>query len=164
MVDGDSYEGEVFPYSVGTASASVAIPLGSRFVLQPSAYFGWQTEYPGRMNFIHTLGVGGIQAGRYIDNQIPYFGYNTGFQACGDFALSAQLDLRYRINHKNFLTLRGGMFQDRDELAELIKKAPTAYAFGAEIGQKSILGPMTLGVQWCSIRGFSMSLSVGFVF
>ena len=164
MEEGEYYEGEVPPYSVGNAQASVAVPLGSRFVLQPSVYFGWQTEYPGRMNFIHTLGAGGILAGRYIDNQIPYFGFNTGFQACGNFAASMQVDLRYRLNHKNYLTLRTGMFQDKDKLSDVIKTAPTAYAFGLEIGQKSILGPMMLGLQWCSVRGVSVSVSVGFDF
>ena len=164
MEDGESYESDVLPYSVGVANASFALPLGSRLVLQPTMYFGWQTEYPGHMNFIHTLGVGGMMAGRYIDNQIPYFGFNTGFQACGSFMLSTQVDLRYRINHKNFFTLRAGMFQDKDRLVELVNTKPTGYAFGAEIGQKTILGPFRLGVQWCSIRGFSVSGSIGFYF
>ena len=160
----DAYEGEVKPYSVGVAQASVVLPLGSRLVLQPSVYFGWQTEYPGHMNFIHTLGVGGSLAGRYIDNQIPYFGYNTGFQACGSFAASAQVDLRYSINHKNFATLRAGLFQDKEKLMEIVNTTPTAYAFGAEFGQKTIVGPFKIGVQWCSLRGFSISGSVGFDF
>ena len=161
---GESYESDVLPYSVGVANASFALPLGSRLVLQPTMYFGWQTEYPGHMDFIHTLGVGGMMAGRYIDNQIPYFGFNTGFQACGSFVLSTQVDLRYQINHKNFFTLRAGMFQDKDRLVELVNTKPTGYAFGAEIGQKTIVGPFRLGVQWCSIRGFSVSGSIGFYF
>ena len=161
---GDFYEGDVPPYSVGMANASAALPLGSHLVLQPSIYFGWQTEYPGRMNFLHTLCVGGTQASRYLDNQLPYFGFNTGFQTCGNFAASAQVDLRYRINHKNFFTLRTGMFQDKDKMADLVKTAPTAYAFGAEFGRKTLIGPLTLGAQWCSLRGFSVALSIGFVF
>ena len=161
---GESYEGDVPPYSVGMAHASAALPFGSRIVLQPSLYFGWQTEYPGHMNFIHTLCVGGTLAGRYLDNQLPYFGFNTGFEACGRFAASVQVDLRYRINHKNFFTLRTGMFQDKDKLPDLVKTAPTAYAFGAEIGQKTIIGPLALSVQWCSLRGFSAAMSFGFDF
>ena len=161
---GESYEGDVPPYSVGMAHASAALSFGSRIVLQPSLYFGWQTEYPGHMNFIHTLCVGGTLAGRYLDNQLPYFGFNTGFEACGRFATSVQVDLRYRINHKNFFTLRTGMFQDKDKLPDLVKTAPTAYAFGAEIGQKTIIGPLTLSVQWCSLRGFSAAMSFGFDF
>ena len=161
---GDSYEGDVPPYSVGMAHASFVLPFGSRLILQPSAYFGWQTEYPGRMSFMHTLTVGGTLAGRYMDNQLPYFGFNTGFQACGNYATSVQVDLRYRINHKSFFTLRTGMFQDKDKLAELVNTAPTAYAFGAEFGRKTPVGPLALGAQWCSLRGFSVAMSIGFNF
>lgn len=164
MAAGDHYEGEVPPYSVGTVHASVAIPLGRVVVLQPSLYAGWQTETPGHMNFIHTLAAGGTLAGRYIDNQIPFFGFSQGFYECGNFAATAQMDIRFRLNHKNFLTLRGGAFQDKSVLADLVKTPLTAYAFGAEIGQKTVVGPMKFGAQWCSMSGFSVALSVGFDF
>ena len=164
MEDGDHYEGDVPPYSVGVANATAVLPIAGRLFIQPSVFFGWQTEEPGHMNFVHTLGAGGTRAGRYIENQIPFFGYNIGFHACGSFAATAQLDIRYRINHKNFFTLRGGILQDKDVLKDIVKTAPTSYAFGAEIGQKSIIGPMMLGVQWCNLTKFSVALSVGFDF
>ena len=116
------------------------------------------------MNFLHTLGAGGTLASRYVDYQLPFFGYATGFHVCSSYAGVAQMDMRFRINHKNFLTLRGGVFQDKDEFPDLFKAQPTAWAVGAEIGQKSIVGPMTLGVQWCNMTGFSVALSIGFNF
>jgi NTE family protein len=164
MEAGNHYEGVVPPYSVGMVQASAAIPLGSLVVLQPSVYAGWQTEEPGHMNFIHTLAAGGTLASRYIDNQIPFFGFSQGFFVCGNYAATAQMDVRFRLNHKNFLTLRGGVLQDKDVLADLFRTRPTAYAFGAEIGQKSVIGPMKLGVQWCDKTGFSVALSIGFDF
>ena len=164
MEAGDHYEGEVQPYSVGVANATAVLPLSGRFFIQPSVYFGWQTEEPGHMNFVHTLVAGGTRAGRYIENQMPFFGYNIGFRSCGNFAATAQLDLRYRINHKNYLTLRGAVLQDKDFLKDIVKTAPTSYAFGLEIGQKSIIGPMKLGFQWCDRTNFSVALSVGFDF
>ena len=164
MEAGDHYEGEVPPYSVGTVHASAAVPLGRVVVLQPSVYAGWQTEQPGRMNFIHTLAAGGTLAGRYIDNQIPFFGFSQGFYVCDSFAATAQLDVRFRLNHKNFLTVRGGMFQNKSTLADLVRTPLSAYAFGAEIGQKTIFGPMKLGAQWCDKTGFSVALSAGFDF
>ncbi len=164
MEAGEHYEGEVPPYSVGTAHASVALPLGRVVVLQPSVYFGWQTEQPGHMNFIHTLAAGGTLASRYIDNQIPFFGFSQGFFVCDSFAATAQMDVRFRLNHKNFLTVRGGVFQDKGELADLVKTPLSAYAFGAEFGQKTIVGPMKFGAQWCNKTGFSVALSVGFDF
>ena len=164
MEAGEYYEGEVSPYSVGTVHASVAVPLGRVVVLQPSVYAGWQTEQPGHMNFIHTLAAGGTVAGRYIDNQIPFFGFSQGFFICGSYAATAQLDVRFRLNHKNFLTLRGGVCQDKEVLADLVRTRPTAYAVGAEIGQKTVVGPMKFGAQWCDKTGFSVALSVGFDF
>ena len=164
MEAGEHYEGEVPPYSVGTVHASAALPLGRVVVLQPSVYAGWQTEQPGHMNFIHTLAAGGTQAGRYIDNQIPFFGFSQGFYVCDNFAATAQMDVRFRLNHKNFLTLRGGVFQNKSVLADLVRTRPTAYAVGAEFGQKTIVGPMKLGAQWCDKTGFSVALSVGFDF
>ena len=164
MDAGEHYEGEVPPYSVGMVHASVALPLGHVVVLQPSLYAGWQTEQPGHMNFIHTLAAGGTQAGRYIDNQIPFFGFSQGFYVCDNFAATAQMDVRFRLNHKNFLTLRGGVFQNKSVLADLVRTRPTAYAVGAEFGQKTIVGPMKLGAQWCDKTGFSVALSVGFDF
>ena len=164
MEAGEHYEGEVPPYSVGTVHASAALPLGRVVVLQPSVYAGWQTEQPGHMNFIHTLAAGGTQAGRYIDNQIPFFGFSQGFYVCDNFAATAQMDVRFRLNHKNFLTLRGGVFQNKSALADLVRTRPTAYAVGAEFGQKTIVGPMKLGAQWCDKTGFSVALSVGFDF
>ncbi|MBR4167617.1 MAG: patatin-like phospholipase family protein [Bacteroidales bacterium] len=164
MAAGTHYEGEVPPYSVGTVHASVALPLGNAVVLQPSLYAGWQTETPGHMDFIHTLAAGGTLAGRYIDNQIPFFGFSQGFYVCDSFAATAQLDVRFRLNHKNFFTLRGGMFQDKSELKDLVRKPISAYAFGVELGQKTTFGPMKLGGQWCNETGFSAALSIGFDF
>ena len=56
------------------------------------------------------------------------------------------------------------MFQDKGKLVDLVKTPLSAYAFGAEIGQKTIIGPMRLGAQWCNKTGFSVALSVGFDF
>ena len=164
MEAGDHYEGYVPPYSVGTFHVSAAVPLGRVVVLQPSIYAGWQTEQPGRMNFIHTLAAGGTLASRYIDNQIPFFGFSQGFYACDSVAATAQLDVRFRLNHKNFFTVRGGMFQDKSKLADLVRTPLSAYAFGVEIGQRTIIGPMKLGAQWCNKTRFSVALSVGFDF
>ena len=54
--------------------------------------------------------------------------------------------------------------QDKDTLKELIDSKLSAYAFGAELGRKTILGPLLVGVQWCDKTGFSGSFSFGFNF
>ena len=161
---GDHIEGRVPPYSTGVIRTSAVFPIGEHIIVQPYINAGWQTEYPGMMNFMHTLVVGGTMAGRYMENQLPFFGIHSGFYTCGRYAGTAQLDFRYRFNHKNFVTIRGGILQDKPSLKEMFTKGIYAWAVGAEIGQKSIVGPMKLGAQWCDLTGFSVSLSLGFDF
>ena len=158
------YEGDVPPYSVGLIQISGVLPLGRSFSVQPSVYGGWQTEQNGHMNFIHTLGVGGSLASRFLEYQLPFFGFASGFQACGRNVLSAQLDLRYRFNYKTFLTVRAGLLQDEDAIKDLVRTPLDAYAFGAEFGRKTIAGPIRIGAQWCDRTGFSVSASFGFDF
>lgn len=161
---GEHHEGKVPHYNVGLGSVSCVIPVGDSFVIQPTVFAGWSSETPGHMNMTHSLAVGGILPGRYVDYQIPFFGFNSGFHACEHYSATTKVDFRYRINHKNYLTLRAGSFHDDDVIDNLWKSKPTAYAFGAEIGQKTIAGPMLLGIQWCDLTGISVSVSFGFDF
>ena len=98
------------------------------------------------------------------DKGFPGMKANVTVDVCDSFAATAQMDVRFRLNHKNFLTVRGGVFQDKDKLADLVRAPLSAYAFGAEFGQKTIIGPMKIGAQWCNKTGFSVALSVGFDF
>ena len=160
----EAYEGKVPPYSVGNANLSFVIPIGHSFVAQPIFYAGWTTETPGHMNFIHSLAVGGTRAHRYIEYQVPFFGFNNGFMVCKHYVATAQLDLRYQLGHKNYVTVRGGMLQDKDVIKDIVGTPLSAYAFGAEFGRKSSVGPICIGVQWCDLTRLSLSLSLGFDF
>ena len=43
-------------------------------------------------------------------------------------------------------------------------KAPTTWAAGAEIGYKTIGGPLKIGSHWCGMTGFGITGSYGFYF
>jgi hypothetical protein len=43
-------------------------------------------------------------------------------------------------------------------------KAPTTWAAGAEIGYKTIGGPLKIGIHWCGMTGFGITGSYGFYF
>ena len=160
----EPYEGKVPPYSVGALSLTGVLPIGNRFYVQPSFHGGWTTEYSGRMNFAHNLSVGGFLAGRYMEYQIPFFGFGGVPQICERYAATAQLDLRYRLNYKLFLTARGGIFQNQDSLKHLVRNPLKAYAFGGEIGYKTVVGPLKAAVQWCDPVGVTFFASFGFDF
>ena len=161
---GDVYAGKVQPYGVVVFHAACVLPIGGKVFLQPSLHAGWSSQRPGLMNMVHTLVAGGTRAGRYTDNQIPFFGFSAGFQTCRSYAATLQADLRYRIDYRNFLTLRGGLLQDRDSLPAFLQDGLSATAVGLEYGRKTFAGPLKLGAQWCDRTGFSVALSFGFDF
>ena len=155
-------EGKVPPYFVGMGSLSLAKTFG-RFTIRPILYGGYSSQEHGKMAIPHALAVGGVMEGRYVEDQIPFFGFPTGVRVYDDFVGTAQLDLRYRLSHKSNATLRAGVFQNAPHFGAMFS-APAAYAFGAEFGLKTIIGPLTLGASWCDLTGFGVSFSFGFNF
>ena len=158
-----SYEGKVPPYYVGNASLTGAITLGQRFTIQPSVYFGYQSAYTDMVATQHCLVAGGLVPGRYMEYQIPFFGFSHGFYYSDKFAATAQLDLRYRLMRKNFITLKGGLFQDAPDIKAFTPKA-TIWAAGLEFGRKTMAGPVKFGTFWCSQTGWGVSFTFGMDF
>ena len=56
------------------------------------------------------------------------------------------------------------ILQDADDLHGMWSKAPTTWAAGAEIGYKTIGGPLKIGIHWCGMTGFGITGSYGFYF
>jgi len=160
----DSYEGPVEPYLTGTAHLTAAIPLGKRLTVQPAAWVAWSTAYSGQMNFVHSLIAGGTLPGRYMENQIPYIGYSTGFTLLESLATMGQLDLRYQLNHANYLTLTGALLLSSSNPGELFTNPLSSYAIGLTFGRKTVAGPLQLGFHWCDTTGFGLLLGFGFDF
>lgn len=160
----DPYEGPVEPYATVLFDATTAIPLGSRFTLQPMLYAGWNSRYRGMMNLMHTLTAGGTVAGRYMENQIPFFGYSISFHTLEQFAAMFRTDLRWAISHVNYVSLQGAILQDSETFKGMWHKPLTAYTIGAEFGRKTVAGPLQLGMHWCNDSGFGVTLSIGLVF
>ena len=116
------------------------------------------------MDFVHNLCAGGTVAGRYLENQLPYFGYSISFHLLEDFATTAQLNLRYQFGHANYLTLQSGLLQSSRTFKELFKDPLDSYAFGLQFGRKTVVGPFLLGANWSKDTGFGLSLSLGMNF
>ena len=146
------------------ASASTVIPFGQKFAALPSLYAGYNSINPDLMNPMYVVSVGGTRAGRYLDYQMPFFGFATGYRPCSQAAAVAELDLRYRFRPKDFISLKGATFQDASNLTHFFADYPSAWAVGLEYGRMSVLGPIKLGVSWCDVTGLSASMSLGFDF
>ena len=102
----DYFDGPVQPYATVLFDATAAIPLSERFTLQPMVYAGWNSRYTGMMNLMHVVTAGGTVAGRYMEYQIPFFGYGTSFHLMQRFSLMGRADLRWQFSHVNYLSLQ----------------------------------------------------------
>ena len=156
-------EGSVPRYFTGTAHFSTVI-TEDRLTVIPQLWAGWTNRNAGMMDFSHVLSAGGILPGRHVENQIPFFAFASRMHVYDDILASAQVDLRFRLDHKTYLTAKGAVLQNAETLHGMVSKAPEAFAFGLDLGRKSIAGPLQLGVFWCDQTHFGLNFSFGYDF
>ena len=164
VTDSPAYS-PIKPYFVGLSSLSGAMTSG-RFTFIPHLYFGFTNATPNAIHPMHRLAAGGLVAGRYYDNQIPYFGTVRGCRTYTGFILSPQADIQFQLNRKNFLTARGALLGDNLKFSQIFRDelTPPAYAFGLEFGRKTIAGPLKVGVVWDRNSHFNGYFSFGYDF
>ena len=159
---------KVPPYFVGLSSVEGAITVG-RFTFLPRFYFSFTNATENQLHIAHRTMVGGLIPGRYYEYQLPFFGLTRGFRYQVGYNASPQADVRFRLNHKTYLTGRSALlvnstqfrklFDFKDEFAQ-----SSDYAFGLEFGRKTALGPVQLGVAWSKRTHFGWYFSLGFDF
>ena len=159
---------KVQPYFVGVTSLEAAFTAG-RFTLLPRYYFGYTNASQNQCHFGHWIVTGGLIPGRYFEYQMPFFGVTRGYNHYVGFTNSPQADLRFRLNHKNYLTARSALLTSSITFRDLYNfKAgsthTTDYAFSLEYGRKTALGPVQVGAVWCNRSKFGWYFSLGFDF
>ena len=162
-LQGGETAADVSPYFSILGSFETAFSIGPDFTILPSVYFGWHSTYSSSMNFRHGIAVGGFMANRYVERQIPFFGFPTGFRTSDCLSFVPQLDLRYRFLRKNYVTARAGLYKRGYDPVDLWQVSPVM-AFGGEYARQSIVGPLRFAVQWCNIGGLTAYASIGFEF
>ena len=164
--------GRVPDYFTTMASAEAALPLGEHFTALPKLYVSWY-QAPGLkddtfhvsryLNTKHVVGIGGYMPDRYMENQIPFFLWSTGYRETLPVTMLGQLDLRYSFLRKNFITVRGAWVNDTDSWSELFITT-RAWAVGLEYSRQSMVGPLRVAASWGPVFGFSMYAGIGFDF
>ena len=155
--------GAVPAYFSAAGGLEVAMTPWKNLTFIPKMYLGWNPSDREQMNPLHAVAAGGFMANRYVENQIPFFGFPTGYRYCRPISAVLQMDVRARIARKNFVTARAGMFQDDYDIESMFSSYPS-YAFGLEYGRQIIIGPIRVAAQWCNITKFTVFASVGFDF
>ena len=119
---------------------------------------------PNENDLIHTNFVGGAIAGRYIEDQLPFFGFNHVL-ATGDYLINATAGLRFTpVDKLHFTGLAGFLFYD-DTIGGLLSTLrPDCFAIGAEAAYETVVGPIRFNLHWSSFQGWGAYLSLGFDF
>ena len=151
--------GSVPGYASVMAGIQGALSIG-HFTVLPSVYAGWNSTSTDYMNPMHAVSVGGEMPGRYVEHQMPFFGFSNGFRYCYNYSVTPQLALRYCFSGNNYLSARGALLWNVADFQDFIYR-PT-YAFGLEYARKTAVGPLKFDLQYCNITGITFYAGVGF--
>lgn len=107
--------------------------------------------------------MGGTQRGRYMDQQIPFIGFN--YSHIFDKMLSiATIDARARIMDDHYIFLSGSYALDCEDVTSIFNGHET---FGARLGYAydSVIGPLAFNINWSSYtKKAGLFLSMGYSF
>lgn len=152
------------PLNIASFNYRQVFPVGSWFALVTDlhgrAVIGAEDYSPVYSNYI-----GGSMAGRYLDQRLPFIGFNDAYMA-GDYLASLSADFRFKVFNNFFISAQAGFFKS----ADTFKKEFTEFnidAVGAalEVGYNSIVGPIRFNVHWSDLtKSFGTYFTFGYDF
>ena len=155
-----SYKGGV-PFSALDFSHERVISLTRRVKLIPSlrgrVLIGGEVAAP-LANY-----AGGMVAGRYVPQQIPFAGIRN-MEPVDEAVVVARLQLRYRVGSKHYFSLVGnGLLQDDRFFDLLAGRAITGASLG--YAYDSIIGPLSVDVDYSGwTREARAHVNIGYYF
>jgi len=158
---------QYLPWNGGTKMMSLDLrtvfPLTQWLSFLPEFYFRSVID-AAEDNFFYSNYVGGTFKGRYLENQMPFIGFNHVVPA-QDFAMVLNLDFRARVARNFYTSLMGGVFTDDDLLPTSFDQLdPTYLGAALELAYDSLIGPVRARLQWSDFRGWSGYVGIGFDF
>lgn len=154
------------PVLSGRMDLRAAIPLSGRLALLPDlrlrsvSHFGEEV----RDGLLHTNFVGGTLAGRYFEDQLPFFAYNHAV-AVGDYLVDASAALRFNPAGRFFVSALAGVLYEDDKFQRVFASfRPAGWGLGLEAAYDTIGGPIRFGLHWSDLQGWGAFLTLGFDF
>ena len=172
-----------------------AIPCGDIFTIIPdfhmrnifdnqnTAFPDWYNPDPA-FSLMHRNFIGGDIAGRYVDQQVPFIGFNN-VDLCMSYNVSDEemsmvsmdqlavvnLDLRLKAYKNLYVSALGGYVHMAPTLNDFFRKSASESIFGAafQLSYKTIAGPIKARFMWSNRtsvakENFGGYISMGFEF
>ena len=114
----------------------------------------------------YTNTIGGLMAGRYLEQQIPFVGISNAM-AMDNLLGVARTDFRFRLMKNNYLTAIANYAVTTDDLESIYVPGHyrDALGVGVQYTYNSIVGPMLVNLHWSGLsHGVGAYISVGFDF
>lgn len=162
-VGGDAYPHKSDGFAALNVQFGGVIPVSRKFAFIASLDHRGMSERNGEVPLVYANWMGGVQQGRYFDQQFAFCGFNHAY-LFGDVLTSLNLDARANFGKKHYLTLSGAYALDSATYKTMFDGRST---FGARIGYSydTIIGPVSLNVNWSSLTervGFYASIGYNF--
>ena len=149
-------------------------PIGERFAIIPELHFrdivnnGYAADEYGfefkQWSTMHINIAGGEIQGRYVEQQVPFFGINNTVLA-DDYLATGVLELRWNPYKKFFISGLAGVLESSTALDTFITEFdPDCFALGLELGYNFIGGPVKVQGHWSKAYGWGAYASIGFDF
>ena len=132
------------PFSDIRFQTKVALPTGTLFVPMFSLYGRWTLGE--NIPASHLNVMGGYQAGRYLNQQIPFAGLNNLY-SMGKILGVARADFRFNFMKSHYITATVNYAMSGNTISEFVGNQGVV---GASIGYSfdSFIGPVSLNVHW----------------
>jgi len=109
--------------------------------------------------------IGGAMQGRYLDQQIPFLGFND-MRLAGDFLFEADASLRFRLSKNLYTSLKAAYFKTDDVFKDMVLDMNIGgYGFAVEAAYKTIAGPLKANLHWSDVtHSLGAYISFGYDF
>lgn len=149
------------PFITAQFDALTVLSLGSRFALIPSLHARALLGDHVPATFMNVMG--GYEPGRYMAQQIPFYGLN-GIYDFDKYLAVAALDLRVRIADNHFIFASANIGADTSHLTDF-SEIGSLLGFRLGYAYDMALGPIAFNIHWSDYtRKVGAYFSIGYWF
>ena len=143
------------------ASVQTFLSPSSRFTFIPQAHVRLLV---GNGSSWYTNFVGGTLPGRFLDQQLPFIGFNNTLHV-HNLAGILRLDLRYRFANHFYAYLMSNYIHSVDRLSLLGTQSHGTFGVGLRVAYDSPIGPISADLHWNNLnRRVGAYMNIGYVF
>lgn len=149
------------PFYALSTSLYGAVSVGQRLTFVPGIY--GRFVFGEQLNPLYQNYVGGNMSGRYLEHQMPFYGFTPTAITDKKFA-AIYLEARYRFGNSHYIWIKGNVARTNRTVIDMIEWEKGSYMTGAALGYSynTPLGPLdmmvTYGLHKGSKFGFYINL------